>query len=126
MTTEVTDTTTQISETRIAQFVGHQPAIEALAELVQMFRHLPKPYITLTRSTAQLGLQLDSPSEFEQWRTALQIAPDTVDALSSETDAWLGADGVFRGVTVRLTGFGLVLPQEQTETTQASDEAVAA
>lgn len=126
MTTEITDTTAQLSEPRIAQFGGHEPAIEALAELVQMFRHLPKPYVTLTRSIARLGLQLDSPSEFEQWRTALQIAPDTVDAKKSESDAWLAANGVFRGIEVRLTGFGLVLPQEKAATARPTDEAVAA
>lgn len=115
MTIETIEPTTQASGPDTARFVDQTPAIEALAELNQMFGHLPKPYITMNRFGGQLGLQLDSPSEFEQWRTALQIAPDSVNAHSNESDAWLAANGVFRGVAVRLTGFGLVLPSEGSE-----------
>lgn len=115
MTTEITEPTTQASESDTTRFEEQTPAIEALTELNQMFGHLPKPYVTIHSSSLKVGLQLDSPSGFEQWRTALQIAPDMVNAHSNETNAWLAADGVFRGVGVRLTGFGLVLPAEQTE-----------
>lgn len=115
MTTEITEPTTQVSELDTAQFEEQTPVIEALAELNKMFGHLPKPYITISRFGGALGLQLGSPSAFEQWRTALQIAPDAVDAHNRESDSWLAANGIFRGVEVRLTGFGLVLPCEQSE-----------
>ncbi|MFF5980894.1 hypothetical protein ACFY78_18815 [Streptomyces olindensis] len=115
MTTEITEPITQANEPDITLFEEQAPVVEALAALVRMFGHLPKPYITLNRFSTALGLQLDSPSAFEQWRTALQVAPDAVDSRSSENDAWLCADGVFRGVAVRLTGFGLVLPGERPE-----------
>ncbi|MFE9645278.1 hypothetical protein ACFYO0_14415 [Streptomyces sp. NPDC006365] len=120
MTIEITEPTAQVSVPDTARFDEQAPAIEALAELSQMFGHLPRPYITINRFSQGMGLQLDSPSAFEQWRTALQIAPDSVEAHDNKTNAWLAADGVFRGVAVRLTGFGLALPSEQDDAAAVS------
>ncbi|MFF9205101.1 hypothetical protein ACF1AE_25435 [Streptomyces sp. NPDC014986] len=96
----------------VTPFADTALVAEALAELVRMFGHLPMPYITFPSSTRVLSLQADSPSAFEAWRTALQIGPDDVALKEFGGDAWLSTAGVFRGVTVELTGFGLRLPAE--------------
>lgn len=91
----------------IEQASEQAPAAEALVALIQMFGHLPRPYIVIDREAAELYLQLESPGDFEVWRTALQIAPSDVSIRQNTSRSWLKAQGVFRGVEVALAGFGL-------------------
>ncbi|WP_267244402.1 hypothetical protein [Streptomyces sp. PR69] len=101
--------TTQTIETapRVTGISSQAPAAEALVALINMFGHLPTPYIVIHSGTSELFLQLDSPSAFEAWRAALQIAPSGVEIRSNGHESWLKTWGVFRGVPVQLTGFGL-------------------
>jgi hypothetical protein len=93
-----------------AVFVDQATAAAALVELVGMFGHLPRPYVTLPTTSPRLTLQTDSPSAFEAWRVALQVGADDVDLRGIDGgESWLAAEGVFRGVVVELTGFGLRL-----------------
>lgn len=94
------------------------PAAEALVGLTKMLGHLPAPYVVVHSTPPVIALQLNTPSEFETWRTALQLAPDTVTLHAYVDTAWLAADTVFRGVEVHLTGHGLPLTLEQAETVQ--------
>jgi len=112
VTIEITSPAPQVSVPVTAPFVDTAPVAEALVELVRMFGHLPKPYITFPSGTHVLHLQADSPSAFEAWRAALQIGPGDVVLKAFRGDAWLAAVGVFHGVTVDLTGFGLDLATE--------------
>lgn len=91
-------------------FADQAAVANALVELVRLFGHLPKPYINFPTSVLLIALQTRSPAAFEAWRTALQIAPEGVELKVFQGDAWLAAEGVFCGVTVELTGFGLALP----------------
>ncbi|MFC8945956.1 hypothetical protein [Streptomyces rochei] len=111
MTIEIT-APAPLASVPVAAFVETAPVAEALAELVRMFGHLPKPYITFPSSTPCLHLQTDSPSAFEAWRAALQIGPNDVALKTFNGEAWLKTEGVFHGVSVELTGFGLYLAAE--------------
>lgn len=102
MSTETTETPRTLAQQALAA--------EAVVGLTQMFGHLPAPFLTIhTVYTAAVDLQLDTPQEFETWRTALQIAPDTVTLHVFQGSTWLGAEGVFRGVQLHLTGHNLPL-----------------
>jgi hypothetical protein len=109
VTIEITSPATQVSVPAAVPFADSAPAAEALAELVRLFGHLPKPYITFPSGTHVLHLQADSPSAFEAWRTALQISPGDVVLKAFGGDVWLATAGEFHGVAVELTGFGLDL-----------------
>ncbi|MGW2933986.1 hypothetical protein ACWDA7_19530 [Streptomyces sp. NPDC001156] len=123
MGTEITAPNPQISE--------QGNALALLLSLTQKFGHLPAAYLKIHRPfltiPAQLGLQVDSPEKFEQWRAALEIAPSDVE-LHATTDehVWLSAKRTIRGVPVEVTGFGVPLTAEQATTPQAEASAVAA
>lgn len=102
---------------------------KALVELIRMFGDLPGVYVKIhsqiTSIPAQLDLQAGSPADFEQWRTALAIAPNDVTLKAFNESVWLAADGVFHGVHVHLDGFGIALAAELADTPQADDAAPA-
>ncbi|OII64625.1 hypothetical protein BJP40_20010 [Streptomyces sp. CC53] len=96
------------------------PVFEALTSLRQMFGHLPAAYLTVhTFHGSTLGIHLDSPAAFEAWRTALQVAAESVELLGASSNCWLSADAVFRGVSIRLTGHGVVAPEGELQTAVA-------
>ena len=85
-------------------------AIMALPLLLAEYAELPPPYITIRSSAmAGIGLQLPDVTAFEQWRDALGIDPDGVVLHTGGGEGWLAADTRYRGVPVRLTGFGVLL-----------------
>jgi hypothetical protein len=91
-----------------------QQAFAALDALAIAWPDLPAPYVTVHGHTPQqVGLQLDSPQEFEAWRSALGANPQDVVAHCRSRDAWLSVETRAHGVAVRLTGFGLGLTAEQ-------------
>jgi hypothetical protein len=101
---------------------GQRPAFEALLGLTAMFGGLPAAYVQVQPEgrSLRVGLQFDTPQDFEQWRTALQIPSASV-ILRSNTaseNVWLSVDGVFRGISVHLTGFGVALSAELAKTYQ--------
>jgi hypothetical protein len=88
-------------------------AYDALAALARQWPHLPRPYTTVhTADGNRAGLQLESPSAFEQWRAALDIAPETVELHLFDGTAWLAAYGTYRGASLKLTGFGIQPPAD--------------
>lgn len=109
--------TTETTERTPATIAEHVPSVEALASLIAMFGHLPKPYITLY-TTDGFALQLDHPTAFEAWRTALQLPTEPITLHATGNSVWLDTSGVFRGVRLDLTGFGVPLTQEQAQTPQ--------
>ncbi|MFI1940931.1 hypothetical protein ACH44C_27760 [Streptomyces purpureus] len=87
------------------------PAFAAGLALAEMFGHLPSGYITVHNSgTARLGLQLENAAAFEAWRSALLIPSEDVELKHWDGSAWLSADGLFQGVKVHLTSFGVEVP----------------
>jgi hypothetical protein len=98
-------------------------AAEALVALIAAFGHLPGGYLRMHRQYGSapvgLGVQMESPQEFEVWRTALEIdATDVKLQSNSDGVAWLKARGSFHGVEVELTGFGVAVPVEHDELPQ--------
>lgn len=85
-------------------------AAAALLALTEMFGSLPAPYVVLGPHAEALRLQLRTPDAFEVWRVALVIPPDDVELVSWDGDTWLRGTGLFRGVPVELTGFGMSVP----------------
>lgn len=112
--------------------IGAQgPAADALVELVKMFGQLPGGYVKIhaqrfASCPVKLEFQLEAPHEFEQWRAALAIAPDSVQLASGASYVWLAAEGMFHGVAVSLTGFGVPLSAELVNTPQVVDETASA
>jgi hypothetical protein len=93
-------------------------AAEALVGLTRMYGHLPAPTIRIHATDTATDLTLEAPTEFEMWRTALQVAPDAVALHAYATSVWLVAEAVFRGVRVYLYGYGVPLTVEQARTVQ--------
>jgi hypothetical protein len=119
--------TTEITVPQVRTIGEQMAAAEALVALIGMFGELPGGYIKVHQPMlsipAQLGLQFNSPQAFELWRTMLEIAPSGVSLkASSDEYVWLQADGVFHGVGVHLTGFGVPLTAEQANAEQVADE----
>lgn len=93
--------------------MNHQPnpmnkqaaAYAVLSALTQTHGHLPAPYVTVhTYGTTTVDLQLNTPQEFEAWRSALLVPTESVDIKSGSGRSWLAANAVFHGVALRLAG----------------------
>jgi hypothetical protein len=110
------------------QITGQADALALLLSLTQEFGHLPAAYLKIHAPMysfpAWVGVQLDSPQAFEQWRAALELAPAGVKLRATPEYVWLSAEGVFRGTRIEVTGFNVPLTPEQTAP-QVADEAVA-
>lgn len=119
MTAQITE---EAAQATTPTFADRKPVAEALLELTEMFGHLPIPSITMYTVGTPMNLQLRTADAFEQWRTALQIAPSAVSLHGYNENAWLSADTAFRGVRLELSGYGLPLTAEQAETPQVVDE----
>ncbi|MGP3752169.1 hypothetical protein [Streptomyces sp. IBSNAI001] len=101
---------------QLGSIAEQAPAFEALDLLVSMFPDLPAAYITTyAKSYAGLAAQLNTPAEFEAWRTALQIPTEAVDLHGDSAGGWLAAETTVRGVLLRITGHGLTVTREQAE-----------
>ncbi|MFE9127003.1 hypothetical protein ACFYOF_16560 [Streptomyces sp. NPDC007148] len=112
-----------------AQLREQGDALALLLSLTQEVGHLPAAYLRTHRPmhgiASWIGIQLDSPQDFEQWRTALELAPPDVELRSTHDYVWLQVEGMFRGTKVLLTGFNVPLTHEQ-NVPQAEASAVAA
>lgn len=108
MTTETTEATSDP--------IGWQrPAVQALADLIDLHPALPEAHITIHvayKNPAQIGLQLETPQDFEQWRSALGIDPADVTLHVTVGNSWLAADAVRESTRVHITGFGVLLAAE--------------
>lgn len=111
MSTHTSESASRITHSTIQE---QEPAVTALAELIAMLGHLPPAYITIhTTTPCHLDLQLEEAGGFEQWRAALQVAPETVRLNAYSGATWLAAEALFRGVRVHLTGHNLSASYEQ-------------
>ena len=91
-------------------------ALEALNLLTSMSPTLPPVHVTVHATTyGGVHAQCDTATDFEAWRTALQIPTDAVDLHGSSAGGWLSAETAVRGVYLRITGYGLNITPEQAE-----------
>ncbi|MGW2985424.1 hypothetical protein [Streptomyces goshikiensis] len=95
------------------QLTEQAPAVTALAALVETFGHLPAPYIVVHTALTAVEIQLNTPQEFEAWRSALGVAPAVVTLHAYSGATWLAAETRFRGVALKLSGHGLNVTAEQ-------------
>lgn len=104
-------------------------AISTLAELADQFPDLPDAYIVIHQSwkgaPAKLGLQLDNPTGFEQWRIALGIDPNTVELWAHGVSSWLIASTERDGIQIQITAHGILLTQAQLSAPRTRDEVTA-
>ncbi|MFJ4990018.1 hypothetical protein ACIP9H_40260 [Streptomyces sp. NPDC088732] len=103
--------------------------IVALAGLAAEYADMPAAFITVSDvpGALHIDLQLDSPQDFEVWRAALGIDPQSVLLRLSGRDSWLSTEaGEYRGVSVGLAGFGVELTREQADEPRELRAAVAA
>jgi hypothetical protein len=90
--------------------------------LVNNHPHLPAPVIRFQRFSGEdgavaRGVQLslhDNLSEFEQWRQALDIDPDTVEHAESVGTGWLHVTSSYADAPVELVGY-YDLPDDETD-----------
>ena len=101
-------------------------AIQALAELADQFPDLPDAYIVIHQSwkgaPARLKLQLDNPTGFEQWRTALGIKPAAVHLYPHGISSWVLASTVRDGIDIEISAHGILLTQDQLSAPRTRDE----
>ncbi|MCX4737350.1 hypothetical protein [Streptomyces antibioticus] len=87
--------------------------LRALRLLAVDFPHLPAPDVDVSPIYPESlrlsfhGTSGDSLAAFEQWRTALRIAPDTVDCRTQSDGRTrvLKADGLFAGAVIVLAAY---------------------
>ncbi|MFF8917222.1 hypothetical protein ACF08M_28885 [Streptomyces sp. NPDC015032] len=97
-------------------------AVAVLASLTEKFPDLPalSPAVAAHCPDRLTLTAYDSLSKFEEWRSALGIAPAQV-SMDAERGAgplmWLEAGTVVDGVTVRLVGYGHVLVNHSEDVT---------
>lgn len=104
-------------------------AIRMADELADQFADLPNAFIVINRpwkgAPARLALQLDTPSGFEQWRTALGIEPDAVFLYPNGPGSWVLASTERDGIEIQITAHGILLTEAQLLAPRARDEASA-
>ena len=117
-----TETTEPITNTIGAQ----RHALQVLADLTEQHPTLPAPYIVIHRpyrgGPADLHLQLDTPSDFEQWRTALRVPADDVTLRFGGVSSWISAETTIDGVLVAFSGHGIALTAQQITAPRTIDE----
>jgi len=100
VTTENTGKTSPIS--------AQQPAFDVLNSLAAQYPTLPAGYVTLHAPfdgrLGTLRLQMDTSSDFEAWRDALEIPPNDVALFSHGTYIWLETTTTVLDVTVEFSG----------------------
>lgn len=110
------DNSTDFAFGRFASLTEQAAAFETLDLLVSLYPDLPPAYITI-HDTALVGVKAmcDTATDFEAWRTALQIPTAAVDLYGNSAGGWLAAETTVRGVLLRITGHGLAISREQAE-----------
>jgi hypothetical protein len=96
-------------------------AVAALLDLLRQYDSLPAPYITVQqpmpehRFFPRLDLQLDTASQFEQWRSALEAPASNVELHATTSSTWLQVDTTFAGIGVHISGFNVPLTSVQAQ-----------
>jgi hypothetical protein len=96
--------TTQLSEQRAA--------VDALAQLLRAFGHLPGACIGLSPVTpAQIDISVhDDLADFEAWREALAFPADGVERKMLPSSMLLAIEGQWAGAALQLSGFAPLVP----------------
>jgi hypothetical protein len=116
VTTEITRPAhTDDAEPTISE---QQAALQAMASLSSVFGSLPGAYLMIHAPympglPTRIGMQLNSPQAFEQWREVLQIPSMAINLHTKDDGSWLSADIDTYGVPLHLTGFGVPLTADQ-------------
>ncbi|MFJ8023329.1 hypothetical protein [Streptomyces sp. NPDC096311] len=109
-----------------APISGQRSAVQVLADLIVQHPELPAAYITVNLpwkgAPSRLDLQLGTPTDFEQWRTALGIAPAFVSLHPSGRDSWVTADGVRDGIHINVSAHGILLTNDQLDAPRLTRE----
>lgn len=112
MTTETTHHTDRVSPASV-----QRSAVQVLADLIDQHPELPAAYVVIHTpwdgKPSNLTLQLDTPTGFEQWRTALGIAPDDVTLHPYGMDSWVSAEKIHEGIYLDIAAHGIALTDEQ-------------
>ncbi|MFE9764658.1 hypothetical protein ACFYPC_09025 [Streptomyces sp. NPDC005808] len=99
-----------------SQLTVQRSAIQVLADLTVEHPELPAAYITIRApwqgEPSRLDLQLDTPTEFEQWRTALGIPSADVVLEPYGRGSWVTVHTVHEGISVTLSAHGILITQD--------------
>jgi hypothetical protein len=121
--------TTETTAPPASPISGQRAAVQALMDLVDQHEQLPDAYITihapLVGVPVRLDMQLDTPHDFEQWRSALAVRAADVKLHTTTSNTWLSADTTHQGVTVHLSGFYVRLTAEQLNAPRGTSEVAA-
>jgi hypothetical protein len=100
-----------------APIAGQRSAVQLLADLIGQHPELPAAYIVVHEpwrgAPSKLGLQLRTPQAFEQWRTALDVAPGNVTLHFHASDSWLSADTVRESIALNISAHGIRLTADE-------------
>lgn len=96
---------------------GQRSAVQLLAALIDQHPELPNAYIVIAQpwkgAPSRLDLMPETPTGFEQWRTALGIAPASVTLHPHGRDSWVAAETVRQGSRISIAAHGIVLTHDQ-------------
>ncbi|MGW2908798.1 hypothetical protein ACWC91_41510 [Streptomyces sp. NPDC001204] len=92
-------------------------SLQLLIDWASWQPELPAAYITVNQpyqgKPSTLDLQLHTPSEFEQWRIALGIAPACVTLHPYGRSSWVEAGTVLDGIRISISSHGILLTEDQ-------------
>lgn len=95
-------------------FGDQVPIFLAFAAIGAEHPDLPRVYVT-TPANHDLSIQAPTAGDFEAWRSALDLPTGDVELVSFEGSKWLSVCGVWRGLSVEVTGHDVNLPAEKPE-----------
>jgi hypothetical protein len=87
-----------------------------LDRLMSQHPELPAAYIVIHQpwrgKPSTVGLQLSTPTAFEQWRVTLGIHSDAVELEPNGHGSWIQAAGVHDGLHVEISAHGILLTDD--------------
>lgn len=100
-----------------APITRQRSTIQLLNDLATQHPELPAAYITVNQPwhgrPSSMDLQLQTPTDFEQWRIALGIAPARVSLHSHGRGSWVEAGTVLESIRISISSHGILITEDQ-------------
>lgn len=110
-----------------APFATQASAIQMLTELIVQFGDLPSAYIAVHtwQGKSTIDLLLNTPDDFEKWRTALGVDAAGVDLHVAGRGSWVEVETVRDGIKINLSAHGIMLTVDQLDAPRIREDVAA-